>query len=338
MNILFLILTLSSLPLWATSTRDQREIFSMGSMLTVEVEAEEMAQINQFMIAAGKELRQFENKISTWDKNSQLSQFNKTKDSWVAFDPTIYRALKQSRKCAALTEEHFHPGMGSLIDAWGLRTKLIIPEEKIIQKILKDSSLKNLTFRDGDKKIKKSSTNFWFEEGAFAKGAGLDLMVEQARQNNIDNVFLNFSGQIFSLKKREVGIAHPEKRDKSVVQMFLENASMSTSAIGLQHFQFNGKIFGHILHPKTGRPLVHKNRSVTVIHQSALMADCLSTGLLVLSENKKQFKKWLEAHPEIQVIYLESVGRKLLVETSCNLKNKLKINLKETQVIELCKL
>lgn len=333
---LFLAFFFYSSQLLAISYNDEREIFSMGSFLKIEAIASHKAGFDQFVTNAANELQRFENGISTWNANSQLSKFNKTAGKWVQFSPDIYNALKLSKVCAALTENHFHPGLGKLINIWGIRNKIKNPDQNLILSILQYSDLKNIKFDERHKKIKKSSKDFWFEEGGFAKGAALDLIVGIAREKKLDDLFLNFSGHLFSLKKKEVGIAHPEKRNVSAAQFVLENASMSTSSIGIQHFEYENKIYGHILNPLTGYPLGNKRKSVTVIHTNNLLADCLSTGLLVLSENKELFKKWLYAHPDIQIVLIESAGEKLSIETSCNLKNKIFHNPKESQVIELC--
>lgn len=309
----------------------ERTFFVMGSEIALFSD-----RGDSFYDEASKSLQSFEKNISTWKKESRLSQFNQTSKNWVQFDQQSYQALKDSFACSKLTDGYFHPGLGQLIQLWGLRDKLKIPSSKEIELALLHTNLSSLTFNDSELKIIKRNKLFWFEEGGFAKGAAMDAIVKLAQKTKGDELFLNFSGQIYSEKKREVGIADPEKRDSVAGLINIEKESLSTSGISVQHFNHNNIIYGHVLNPKTGFPLSHTFKSMTVIHPENVWADCLSTGLLVMSENIVEFKKWMLAHPEIKVILLEKKEEKIIAETSCGLKNKIRMNPKVSQINENC--
>lgn len=289
-----------------------------------------------FFEEASRRLMIFEEQISTWNPKSKLSQFNQTSNVWFPFDQDTYNSLKRSLSCSKLTNGYFHPGLGRLIQLWGMRDQLKIPSPKNIAATLKHSDLSKVEFNDAGFLVRKTNKHFWFEEGGFAKGAAMDNIVKQARKVVGKDLYLNFSGQVFSEKKRSVGIANPTKRDSIAVFVEIEKESMSTSGIGVQHFKHQNKIYGHIINPQTGFPVAHALKSVTVIHSENYWADCLSTGLLVMSENKTEFKNWLSANPEIKVVLLEKKDGKLTAETSCNLKNKIRTTEQFSQINENC--
>jgi thiamine biosynthesis lipoprotein len=66
----------------------------------------------------------------------------------------------------------------------------------------------------------------------------------------------------------------------------LENASLATSGTYRQHFEHEGKSYAHVLDPRTGRPVEHALRSVSVKHASAALADGYATALLVLGQGR----------------------------------------------------
>lgn len=309
----------------------QRTFFSMGSKLFLETTGGE-----NFFTNASKELHAFELKISTWETNSTLSKFNKSSKVWHSFDQNIFQALKDSLVCSKFTSGYFHPGLGQLIELWGIREQLKVPTQKKIVTALKQADLSQIEFNDSNFTVRKINNDFWFEEGGFAKGAVMDAIVKLARKTNVLDLYLNFSGQIYSEKKKSVGIANPEKRNAIAAFVDIEKESMSTSGIGVQHFKHQNKSYGHILNPKTGFPVAHILKSVTVIHPENFWADCLSTGLLVMSENKIEFRKWLVDNPKIKVIFIEKDGGKLIAETSCKLKDKIQLKEKFSQINENC--
>lgn len=309
---------------------NQRAFFAMGSKFELFSDRGEY-----FFYEASKSLHAFEKNISTWKKTSSLSVFNQSQE-WVQFDSLSFNALKNSLACSMLTKGYFHPGMGQLIEQWGLRDKLKFPFEKDRELALRNSDLTTLLFDDEKLKIKKGNKSFWFEEGGFAKGAAMDAIVDLANKVQSEDLFMNFSGQIYSKKKREIGIADPENRNSAAVLVSIEKESLSTSGIGVQHFSFGNKKFGHILNPITGFPLAHTLKSMTVIHPLNIWADCLSTGLLVMSENINELREWIVGHPDTKVILLEKTAGGLIVETSCGLKNKIRINQKVSQLNENC--
>ena len=58
--------------------------------------------------------------------------------------------------------------------------------------------------------------------------------------------------------------------------------ALATSADYRSFFTEQGERFSHLLDRRTGRPVKHGLTSVTVIAQTAMRADALSTGLMVL--------------------------------------------------------
>jgi thiamine biosynthesis lipoprotein len=60
---------------------------------------------------------------------------------------------------------------------------------------------------------------------------------------------------------------------------------MATSGDYKNFFEKNGIRYSHIIDPKTGYPIRHKTLSVTVLAESAALADGWATAMLVLGNN-----------------------------------------------------
>ena len=61
---------------------------------------------------------------------------------------------------------------------------------------------------------------------------------------------------------------------------------MATSGDYKNFFEKNGIKYSHIVNPKTGYPIRHKTLSVTVLAETAVLADGWATAMLVLGSNE----------------------------------------------------
>lgn len=76
--------------------------------------------------------------------------------------------------------------------------------------------------------------------------------------------------------------------DERNIQEIIEPGDMAIATSGdyRNYFERDGVRYSHIINPETGKPLHHKVVSVTVLNSSSMTADGLSTGLMVLGEEK----------------------------------------------------
>jgi thiamine biosynthesis lipoprotein len=89
----------------------------------------------------------------------------------------------------------------------------------------------------------------------------------------------------------------------------MRDASLSTSGSEEQFFEYQGKRYGHIIDPRSGSP-AECVTSVTVIAQSAAMADALATAFYV--GGRELAERYCAAHPEILTIMLLSGSEDLV--------------------------
>lgn len=300
----------------------QRKIFLMGSYFDLYLSGKSEKDLMKISEEIILKLNKFEKNISTWKNDSEFSRFNQhPPGTKFNFSTDVDQALKQAMIIHQMTNGFFHPGLGKLIEAWGLRKTGAIPEDGLLTKLISASSMSHL--KQSQQGYYKIAENFFLEEGGFAKGAALDIAKKISKKFSIKDFYFNFSGQIMTNKPRPLGIAHPDDRSQIVIELPVQKASLSTSANTVQKFAVNGKKFGHILNPHTARPVNIFHRSVSVIHQSATIADALSTGLFVMSEKSTVFYHWIKSHPDLSIIEIDGQDKNLTITASCNLKNKI---------------
>ena len=65
-----------------------------------------------------------------------------------------------------------------------------------------------------------------------------------------------------------------------------QDNALATSGDYRNYIEVDGKRFSHIIDPSTGFPIDHRLVSVTVIHPSSMVADGLSTAIMVMGPDK----------------------------------------------------
>jgi thiamine biosynthesis lipoprotein len=96
-----------------------------------------------------------------------------------------------------------------------------------------------------------------------------------------------------------VGVGHPLRPGERLAEIRLRDRALGTSAGTFQSFRHQGKRYGHILDPRTGRP-AEGVLAVTVTAPTAALADGLSTAFFVMGpEPAFQFCR---EHPELAVL------------------------------------
>ena len=99
------------------------------------------------------------------------------------------------------------------------------------------------------------------DPGGIGKGYAVDRMVEVLKQYGIQTALVSASGSsIYGLgappgeKGWKVEIRDPKNEKKSVAEVYLKDESMSTSGNYEKFFRAEGRIYSHIMDPRTGWP------------------------------------------------------------------------------------
>jgi thiamine biosynthesis lipoprotein ApbE len=115
----------------------------------------------------------------------------------------------------------------------------------------------------------------------------------------------------FIAPRRSSGFA--ECQPEPCATVTLKNEALSVSAVWGKSFQSGGRTFGHVLDPRTGRP-VEGALLAAVVLPSAAETDALSTALLVLgSEGHEQLSA---LRPGVKTLLLRVSGAGMCLETN----------------------
>lgn len=283
----------------------ERVVVAMGTSLQIQVTAPTRMLALQASEAGLRAIEVVDARLSTWREDSELSRLNRALvGSSITLSGALLRDLATARRWSRATGGAFDPGIGALVDLYGLRTGGTWPSDQDVWACLPHCGMQELhVIRT---RASRRMARFRIEEGGFGKGVGLDAAGRAVLAAGATAVTFDFGGQVLSVGEGPGGdhdLADPRARDRAVVRVHLRHGSFATTANSERRLQAAGRDFGHILDPRTGRPAKDFG-SVTVFADSAFAADCLSTALFVMGPVAALV--WAEQQDGIEALVLET--------------------------------
>lgn len=284
-----LIAGLATLAFRAAKIKTEKEkLFSeerimMGTFIRVSSPSKEGIRI------VFDEINRIENLLSKYEATSEVSFLNK--NGRIKASPETFYIIKRAKEFYNLSNGAFDITVAPLVDAWGFSDKdYRVPDPNYIKSRLKLVGSNKINLREKDNMIQFLLPGMKIDLGAIAKGYALDRAVEKLKEAGIKSCLINAGGQVYCLGKNfskpwRVAVKDP-KEDGIYAYLEIEDKAVSTSGAYEQNFYNQGKTYGHIMNPKTGYPADSDLASATVITESSLVADALSTAIFILGEEK----------------------------------------------------
>lgn len=173
-----------------------------------------------------------------------------------------------------------------VIAEWGfIDDKYEVPTKDTLSNLLKYVGYKTIDVKQNTIAIPKGVQ---IDLGSVAKGYLGDELSSMLEAENIDSAILNLGGNIQTIGKKPdgtlwaVGIQNPTAEDYVAV-VEVDNKAVITSGIYERYFKGeDGNYYCHIIDPATGMPVNNELASVTIIGESGVRCDALSTALFVM--------------------------------------------------------
>lgn len=300
-----------------TLTCVERATYVMGTVLRANVCASSAAASTDAIEQGFKEVARLEGVLSSWRSDSQIGRLNAASPgSAIRLSHELAALLAEAGTWVNATGSAFDPAIGALIDVWGFRTaKTDVPLDAAIAAALRLSGWARLSLH-GDTMM-RGPAGWWIDTGGFGKGAALRAFAAILRARAVGSAVLDFGGQLTVIGEADVAVASPLDRERAVESLRVRDVSVSTSSQSERFVVIDGARYGHILDPRSGRP-VRAWGSVTVVHPDALAADAVSTALYVMGPAAAL--QWAQEHPDFGVLVLEIVHGRVRATASRAMK------------------
>ncbi|NIR46028.1 MAG: FAD:protein FMN transferase [Gemmatimonadetes bacterium] len=287
----------------------------MGTRLRVTTAAASIEAATIQIEAVFAEVRRMERVLSSWRPESEVGRLNAAPIGVpVAVSAELFDLLEEARAWGAMSGGVVEPAVGALIDAWDLRGAGRRPDEDELGRARSRSGPEAFQLDARTHRVTRVAEGGWITTGSFGKGAALRSALTVLRDAGVESAFLDFGGQVVALGGSpesgswSVSVAHPSRRDQPAAELRLANVSASTSGASERFVEVDGQRFGHILDPRSGRP-VPAWGSATVVAADPMVADLVSTAVFVLGPEAGL--RWAESLDEIGVLVLHELDGRL---------------------------
>lgn len=217
-------------------------------------------------------------------------------------EPTGY-VIAAAKDMAQKTGGTFDPTMGVLTTLWDITGNPRVPSQEEIDEALALVNYNDISAQGTSVALAQSGMRI--DLGAIAKGYAADEAVRTYEKYGIDHALLSLGGNIYAYGDREyrIGIRDPLGSAGDVAAVVTVNGTSVVTSGGYErYFESGGKIYHHILDPKTGYPAENGLASVTIVCESSMKADALSTALFVMG--LEDGMGYARAEDDIEAIFI----------------------------------
>lgn len=241
-----------------------------------------------------KILADVDRQFSTYRSDSDIERFNQLPaNSCQKMPPSVLELVRIGEQLSLQSDGSFDLTVEPLLNLWGFGPQgreEKVPAAEALAKVRQRVGHVHLRI-DGDQLCKDAAVEVDFN--SIAAGYAVDLIAAKLEVLGIHDYLAEATGELKAAGRKLDGtpwrIALEEPRDDQQVAeriVAIDGYGLSTSGDYRNYFVQGGQRFSHTFDARSGAPVSHKLASVTVIHPSALMADGLSTLLLILGPER----------------------------------------------------
>jgi thiamine biosynthesis lipoprotein len=228
--------------------------------------------------------------MSVWRAGSDVLRINAAAGAEaVAVSKDVREALHTARQISQWTASKFDVTFGALSDVWKFDHDQdnTIPTAEAIRARLPLIDYRQIDIDDRAGTVFLRRRGMRIHLGGIGKGYAVDKAVGILRAAGLRDFMIQAGGDLYvggqnNGRPWRLGINDPRGASgQTFGTIDLSDGTFSTSGDYARFFLKNGVRYHHLLDPATGQP-ARGCRSVTIVADSPLLADGLSTGVFIL--------------------------------------------------------
>ena len=244
--------------------RLEKSTDAMGATYSIVVYGSDRVRIEAAADAAFDEVHRLDELLSNYRADSEWSQVNQhAAEKPMKVSPELFRLLSACVEYSRQSEGAFDITVGPLMKVWGFyKGSGHLPHRPEVLAAMTSVGYRHIHLDAAAQTVAFDRQGVQLDPGGIGKGYAVDRMVEVLKEQGIQIALVAASGSsIYGIgvpptesKGWRVDIRDPWDSKKISSEVFLKDMSMSTSGSYEKFFRAEGKIYAHIMDPRTGYP------------------------------------------------------------------------------------
>lgn len=261
----------------------------------------------------------YDNMFSRTIEGSDIYRINHAGGEWTTVSDETIQLIQSALEYCEMTNGQIDITIAPVKDLWDFSGNPAArpPKSKALKKILPLVDY-HLVEIEGNK-VRLDHPDAAIDLGFIAKGYIADQIRAFLLESDVKSALINLGGNIAVIGEKPdgndftIGIQEPFASAGSYITTVSCSesgnntySSVVTSGTYERCFEYNEKLYHHILDSSTGRPVNTDLTSVTILTDSSLHADALSTTCLLLGLDKGV--SYIKALDDVEAIFISKDG------------------------------
>ena len=264
----------------------------MASPCEILIESSDQTLVKKLLTIGQNEALRIERKYSRYRSDNIVFEINNSSGKPVSIDAETYRLLSFADQCFQISDGLFDITSGVLRQVWRFDAGASLPRQRDIDPVIARIGWQKVRF---DANHITLPAGMELDFGGIGKEYAVDQVLTLLTQGCDCNIMVNFGGDCHANAPPRhgdawiTGIENPFKPGDAAEVIRLKYGALATSGDAYRFIESDGVRYGHIINPKTGWPVSHSPRSVTVASGTCTEAGILSTLAMLHGADAEKF-------------------------------------------------
>ncbi|MGN0342002.1 MAG: FAD:protein FMN transferase [Roseburia sp.] len=246
--------------------------------------------------------------FSTTIEESDISRINASAGEPVTVSHETIELLQQGISYGDISGGRFDITIGALSSLWNFSDNSgVVPEDENIQEALQTVDYHSIRIDGNTVTLLNPDTRI--DLGGIAKGYIADHMKTYLCEHGVTSGIINLGGNVLVIGAKTdgsaytIGIQKPfEDTGSAIASLKITDQSVVSSGVYERYFETDDTLYHHILDPQTGYPYNNHLLGVSIICDSSVDGDALST--TAFSMGLFQGMAFIESLPDTEAIFI----------------------------------
>lgn len=252
--------------------------------------------------------REYEQKLSRTVESSEISRLNQATEFPFTVSEDTAALLGRALYFSELSGGAFDLAVAPLTSIWDFTSaEPVKPSDEAISEAIRHIDYQNVRIDGCDVFFSDPATAV--DLGAIAKGYIADRIKDYLVSQGVGSAIINLGGNVLCVGSKpdgsgfRIGLQKPfENRNETISIVEIHGRSVVSSGIYERYFKQDGVLYHHILNPDTGYPYETDLIAVTIISDTSVDGDGLSTTCFALGLEKGL--ELINSLPDVDAVFI----------------------------------